>query len=170
MSLATCTIETPLGPYALAAAPHGLARVAPARAAAARRGTDPRANAHLDAAAEALRAYFAGTRRDFADLDLVPAGSAFLLRVWQELRAIPYGATESYGALARRIGRPGAARAVGCANARNPLALVVPCHRVIGADGSLAGYAGGTWRKRWLLAHEGALPHAESAGGWRAAS
>jgi len=173
MDIATCTIETPLGRYALCATPRGLDRVTPTLVAATARPrgrADSRASGHLAAAAEALREYFAGTRRDFADLELAPAGSEFLLRVWQALSAIPYGATASYGELARRIGRPGAARAVGSANARNPLALVVPCHRVIGADGSLTGYAGGTWRKRWLLTHEGALPRAACAAPQRAAS
>ena len=74
--------------------------------------------------------------------------------MWQALRAIPAGTTLSYGALAARLGRPSASRAVGLANGSNPIAIVVPCHRVIGADGSLTGYAGGTERKRWLLAHE----------------
>lgn len=162
MDSSICTLDTPLGRYALRASARGLASVVPARCAVAPpergRADDARALAHLAAAVEALRAYFAGTRRDFRDLALAPEGGEFLQRVWSALREIPFGSTESYGALAQRIDRPGAARAVGLANARNPLALVVPCHRVIGADGALRGYAGGTWRKRWLLAHEGALP------------
>jgi len=157
MSTATCQIETPLGRYALRATECGLVSVLPARGRAPARSrvrADARARAHLAAATKALREYFAGRRRDFADLALAPQGSAFLRRVWSALAEIPYGSTESYGALARRIGRPGAARAVGSANARNPLALIVPCHRVIGASGELRGYAGGGWRKRWLLEHE----------------
>ncbi|HSO21688.1 MAG TPA: methylated-DNA--[protein]-cysteine S-methyltransferase [Chondromyces sp.] len=107
-------------------------------------------------AAEAVRQieeYFAGSRRDF-DLPLAPGGSEFERRVWAELVRIPFGATESYGAIAQRLGDAGLSRAVGAANARNPIAVVVPCHRVVGAAGDLTGYAGGLWRKRWLLAHE----------------
>ena len=100
-----------------------------------------------------LLQYFEGERRDF-DLPLAPAGTAFQRRVWDELRRIPYGETVSYGELARRIGRPTASRAVGAANGRNPLAIVVPCHRVIGADGTLVGYGGGLPVKETLLAHE----------------
>jgi methylated-DNA-[protein]-cysteine S-methyltransferase len=101
-----------------------------------------------------LADYFAGRRRDF-DLPLAPRGSAFQRAVWDELVRVPYGATVSYGELAARLGRPGASRAVGGANNRNPLPIVVPCHRVIGADGSLTGYGGGLDRKRALLALEG---------------
>ncbi len=104
----------------------------------------------LEVVAEQLGEYFAGERRDF-DLTLRAAGSAFQHEVWTALRQIPYGETESYGDLAARIGRPGAARAVGLANGRNPISIVVPCHRVIGADGRLAGYGGGSERKRALL-------------------
>jgi methylated-DNA-[protein]-cysteine S-methyltransferase len=100
-----------------------------------------------------LAEYFAGRRRDF-DLPLAPAGTPFQQRVWQALRAIPYGRTESYGALAARLGQPGAGRAVGLANGQNPIAIVIPCHRVIGAGGALTGYGGGLERKRWLLALE----------------
>ena len=109
--------------------------------------------AALDAAADQLREYFAGERATF-DLPLNPDGNAFERRVWAELARIPYGDTASYAEIARRIGRPGAARAVGRANARNPIAIVVPCHRVIGSDGSLTGYAGGLDAKRALLALE----------------
>ena len=92
------------------------------------------------------------------DLPVVTAGTPFQRAVWAALRQIPVGTTLSYGALAERIGRKAAVRAVGAANGANPVAVVVPCHRVIGADGSLSGYGGGLERKRWLLAHEGALP------------
>lgn len=107
----------------------------------------------LAAAAAQLAAYFAGERTAF-DLPLAPQGTPFQRRVWQALREVPYGTTTSYGELARRIGRPGAVRAVGLANGRNPLPIVVPCHRVIGADGSLTGYGGGLDRKRYLLGLE----------------
>jgi methylated-DNA-[protein]-cysteine S-methyltransferase len=102
-----------------------------------------------------LDEYFAGTRREF-DLDLAPRGTAFQLAVWDALLAIPYGVTASYGDIARAVSRPNAVRAVGQANGRNPLAIVVPCHRVIGSDHSLTGYGGGIDRKRFLLALEGA--------------
>jgi methylated-DNA-[protein]-cysteine S-methyltransferase len=102
-----------------------------------------------------LDEYFAGTRREF-ELDLAPQGTPFQLAVWNALLAIPYGATASYGDIARSVGRPNAVRAVGQANGRNPLAIVVPCHRVIGSDHSLTGYGGGIDRKRFLLALEGA--------------
>jgi len=100
-----------------------------------------------------LDAYFAGKRRDF-DLELAPEGTPFQQRVWRELCAIPYGETISYGELARRIGRPGAFRAVGAANGRNPISIIVPCHRVIGSNGSLTGFGGGLDTKRALLDHE----------------
>jgi methylated-DNA-[protein]-cysteine S-methyltransferase len=102
-----------------------------------------------------LREYFAGTRRHFA-LALAPRGTPFQLAVWQLLRAIPYGQTMSYGEIARGLGRPEAARAVGLANGANPLPIIVPCHRVIGADGSLTGFGGGVPIKRALLQLEGA--------------
>lgn len=101
-----------------------------------------------------LREYFAGKRREF-ELPLAPEGTEFQLRVWRALRAIPYGDTISYGELARRIGNPRAARAVGLANGANPLPIIVPCHRVIGANGALAGFGGGVEVKRALLALEG---------------
>jgi methylated-DNA-[protein]-cysteine S-methyltransferase len=101
-----------------------------------------------------LDEYFAGERREF-ELDLRAKGNAFQKAVWQELRQIPYGMTASYGEVASEIGKPGAARAVGIANAQNPIAIITPCHRVIGADGSLTGYGGGLEAKRWLLDHEG---------------
>ncbi len=102
------------------------------------------------AAAEQLDAYFAGELHEF-DLTLAPTGTAFQVSVWRGLLEIPYGETRSYGQLATRLGSPGASRAVGLANGRNPVAIIVPCHRVIGADGTLTGYAGGMDRKRLLL-------------------
>ncbi len=103
-----------------------------------------------------LEQYFARERREF-ELRLAPRGSEFQLRVWEELTRIPYGQTISYGEQARRLGDPSLSRAVGAANGGNPIWLVIPCHRVIGADGSLVGYGGGLPVKRWLLEHEGAL-------------
>lgn len=101
-----------------------------------------------------LQAYFAGELRTFS-LTLRAAGTAFQQKVWTALNDIPYGVTISYAELARRIGQPTAMRAVGLANGRNPLSIIVPCHRVIGASGALTGYGGGVDRKRWLLRHEG---------------
>lgn len=103
-----------------------------------------------------LTEYFAGERTAF-ELPLAPAGSPFQRDVWNALLAIPYGETRSYGELAAAVGKPGAARAVGRANHDNPIGVVIPCHRVIGAGGSLTGYAGGVDRKRYLLELEGAL-------------
>lgn len=113
----------------------------------------------LAEAARQLHEYFDGTRRDF-DLPLAPEGTEFQQKVWRALREIPFGETRSYGELARMIRQPTASRAVGLANGRNPIALVVPCHRVIGADGSLTGYAGGLSFKKALLEIENALPQA----------
>jgi methylated-DNA-[protein]-cysteine S-methyltransferase len=110
----------------------------------------PRASA----AANALAAYFDGDIEAVSDLPVATNGSDFQRTVWDALRRIPAGHSISYGALAARIGRPTAARAVGLANGANPIAIVVPCHRVIGADAALTGYGGGLDRKRWLLAHE----------------
>jgi methylated-DNA-[protein]-cysteine S-methyltransferase len=102
-----------------------------------------------------LAEYFAGTRREF-ELPLHPNGTAFQRRVWRALLDIPYGETASYAATAAAIGTPGAFRAVGLANGQNPISIVVPCHRVVGANGSLVGYGGGLPAKRWLLSHEAA--------------
>lgn len=103
-----------------------------------------------------LEEYFAGERRTFS-LPLRPAGTSFQRAVWSALQEIPFGGTTSYGEFARRIGRPAASRAVGAANGANPLPIIVPCHRVIGADRSLTGFGGGLETKRYLLAHEAAI-------------
>jgi methylated-DNA-[protein]-cysteine S-methyltransferase len=101
-----------------------------------------------------LEEYFQGGRRRF-DLPLEPEGTEFEHKVWNQVRRIPFGATDTYGGIARRLGADlDSARAVGVANARNPIAIIIPCHRVIGADGDLTGYAGGLERKKWLLFHE----------------
>jgi methylated-DNA-[protein]-cysteine S-methyltransferase len=107
----------------------------------------------LTEASRQLEEYFDGERTEF-DLLLTLNGTAFQRRVWAALREIPYGETISYGQLADRIGQPSASRAVGLANGRNPIGIIVPCHRVVGADGSLTGYGGGIERKRYLLSHE----------------
>jgi len=111
-------------------------------------------------AREQLAAYFAGELKTFA-LPLAPEGTSFQKLVWQALLDIPFGKTESYGALAKRIGHDQGARAVGLANGHNPIGIIIPCHRVIGADGSLTGYGGGIERKQWLLEHEGSYRKAQ---------
>jgi len=103
-----------------------------------------------------LDEYFRGKRKSF-ELKLNPEGTEFQKKVWKELLKIPYGKTLSYGEISRRIKNPKAVRAVGQAIGRNPISIVIPCHRVIGGDGSLTGYASGLWRKEWLLKHEGAV-------------
>ncbi|HUZ55390.1 MAG TPA: methylated-DNA--[protein]-cysteine S-methyltransferase [Streptosporangiaceae bacterium] len=152
-------IDSPIGPLTLIAQDGRLAGVnmevtryepdAAALGAAVRCEADP----VLAAAAGQLRAYFSGELTSF-DLPLTLEGTGFQRTVWEGLQAIPYGETISYGELARRIGQPSASRAVGLANGRNPVAIVIPCHRVIGADGSLTGYGGGMDRKRFLLGLE----------------
>ena len=161
MNVVLRKLETPLGNFALAASEAGLSHCLWSRSpklpvASATEGLA--AHRHLDAAARALDEYFEGGRRDFRDLVLAPQGTPFQLDVWQALQEIPLGSTISYRELARRVGRPRAARAVGMANHHNPLVVIVPCHRVVAADGSLGGYGGGVARKEWLLAHEGARP------------
>jgi methylated-DNA-[protein]-cysteine S-methyltransferase len=145
------TISSPIGPLRLTVADDGA--VTRVGFGAGEISDDPR----FAPLVMQLDEYFAGARTTF-DLPLRQQGSAFEQRVWAELLAIPYGDTASYGEIAARIGRPGMARAVGRANARNPIAIVCPCHRVIGGDGSLTGYAGGLDTKRALLELEsGAL-------------
>jgi methylated-DNA-[protein]-cysteine S-methyltransferase len=122
-------------------------------------GTHGHASMVLDETRQQLADYFAGRRRAFA-LPLAPHGTAFQRRVWEALARLGWGETVSYAELARRAGVPRSARAVGAANGRNPLPIVVPCHRVIGADGTLTGFGGGVETKAWLLAHEGAWPAA----------
>jgi len=100
-----------------------------------------------------LEAYFAGRLTQF-DLPLAPQGTEFQQRVWKELQKVPFGRTATYSDLAHRLGDPKLTRAVCAANGSNPIAIIIPCHRIIGADGSLTGYAGGLWRKQWLLRHE----------------
>jgi len=115
----------------------------------------PRDQGSFAAAADQLAEYFAGDRRSF-DLALEPRGNAFQQKVWAQLTLIPYGETRTYGQLAAAVGGPGLARAVGAANGQNPLSIIVPCHRVVGSDGKLTGYAGGLERKAFLLDLEAA--------------
>lgn len=164
--VAVATVDSPIGTLTLVASDRGLRalwwhddeRGAP--------DLDPDADADPDAgagpaaartvlaeAARQLEEYFGGTRTDF-DLPLDPVGTPFQQTAWAALRTIPYGTTWTYGAQARALGDPNKARAVGAANGRNPIGIVVPCHRVVGSDGSLTGFAGGLEVKAWLLDHE----------------
>jgi len=151
---------SPIGDLVITASDSGLTGVwFPGKGpVAAARPDDERGPASelLARASEQLAEYFAGTRTTF-DLPLDAGGTAFERRVWDALRTIPYGTTLSYSELARRLGDPRATRAVGAANGKNPIPIIVPCHRVIGANGALTGFGGGLDRKRWLLEHEGAL-------------
>lgn len=152
--LTMMTMQSPVGALRLFARGDQLAGVylpdqrAPAASAPA--GDGPRI---LAIAAAQLEEYFARTRTSF-DLPLAPVGTGFQQLVWRALTTIPFGETWTYGALATAIARPSASRAVGAANGRNPLSIIVPCHRVIGASGELTGYAGGMAAKKWLLEHE----------------
>lgn len=156
-TLATATLDTPIGVLRLAATETGLCAVLfPNQELTLPSATGtPAARAHVDRSRHALERYFAGRLRQFSGLTLAPHGTPFQTSVWMALRAIPFGETRSYGDIARGIGRPKAVRAVGLANGRNPLPIIVPCHRVVGADGTLTGFGGGLSTKSWLLAHEG---------------
>jgi methylated-DNA-[protein]-cysteine S-methyltransferase len=156
-------VDSPLGPLVVVADDGAVAVLGPVDP-----GTTPdpavagtRDDDVLPDLREQLDAYWAGTLRDF-DVALAPGGTAFQQRVWAALRTIPYGETWSYAQLAAAIGAPTAVRAVGAANGRNPVFVVVPCHRVIGSSGKLVGYAGGLDRKRFLLDHERAAAWAAS--------
>jgi methylated-DNA-[protein]-cysteine S-methyltransferase len=142
-------LDSPIGPLTLVADDHGRLTEVSFRTPAS-----PPAGVPASSAAAQLTEYFAGRRQSF-DLELNLKGTEFQLAVWNELLRIPYGETITYAELARRIGRPSAIRAVGTANGANPIPVIVPCHRVIGSNGTLTGYGGGIERKQWLLAHEG---------------
>ncbi|WP_322859133.1 methylated-DNA--[protein]-cysteine S-methyltransferase [Mycobacterium europaeum] len=148
------TIESPIGPLTLAGQDSVLTmlRMVDQTYEPSRTGWTPNPAAFQEAT-EQLEAYFAGELTEF-DFEFELRGSEFQRRVWKALQTIPYGETRSYGRIAEQIGAPGSARAVGLANGHNPIAIVVPCHRVIGANGSLTGYGGGLDRKQTLLALE----------------
>lgn len=148
-------LDTPIGPLLLVSDGAGLVEIGlPEHGKLAKPPAEAEASkSKLHAAARQFEEYFAGKRLRF-DLPLHPSGTPFQLEVWGALLAIPYGETVSYADIARRIRRPRAVRAVGAANGANPLAIVVPCHRVIGSHGDLVGYGGGLLIKRWLLTHE----------------
>jgi methylated-DNA-[protein]-cysteine S-methyltransferase len=153
--------DTPVGPLRLYFSDQGLTALEFAGEEASPAPEHNAPPAHLlpciDAAKRELTAYFKGVSTDFAPLALDPQGTPFQRLVWQELRRIPQGQAISYTELAQRIGNPKASRAVGQANGRNPIPLIIPCHRVIAADGGLGGFSSGLDRKRWLLRHEGAM-------------
>jgi methylated-DNA-[protein]-cysteine S-methyltransferase len=152
-------IDSPVGPLMLAADDAGLRHIEfrDNRHPADRSDWHGGDNEALQAAEAQLGEYFSGKRRQF-DLPLAPRGTGFQLRVWWELARIPFGETISYAQLAQRLDNPNGTRAVGAANGRNPLPIVLPCHRVIGADGALTGFGGGLPTKDYLLRLEGALP------------
>lgn len=174
MTTVHSVLDSPLGPLTLVVTDGALTGLwmSDQRHRPAGEGFGDRVPDALPAAREQLAAYFDAALTAF-DLPLAPYGTPFRRRVWSALREIPYGATTTYGRLAAAIGNPAASRAVGLANGRNPISIVVPCHRVVGADGSLTGYGGGLDRKRVLLALEGAdgpasggqLPFATDSGG-----
>ena len=154
------TFDSPIGGMLLAASDHGVCGIYfnrqkhhPGKGADWKR--DP-SHVHLKRAKRQLTEYFAGERKAF-DLALDPQGTGFQKAVWRAISSVRFGETISYGELARRAGVPGSARAAGAATGRNPIGIVVPCHRIMGADGSLTGYAGGLAKKRALLALEGVL-------------
>lgn len=157
MLVLTRTLESPVGALTLAASANGLRAVLWPQEREGRVDlgyTEPADDAPvLNDAAQQISEYFAGDRQAF-DLPLDPVGTAFQVKAWWALADIPYGETTTYSRQAERIGSPKAIRAVGAANGRNPLSIILPCHRVVGADGSLTGFAGGLEWKRWLLDHE----------------
>jgi|SRR6185437_14567318 len=150
------SLDTPIGPLRLLAGESALSAILFPEQATPDAARDGAGHPVLQRARAQLADYFAGRLQRF-DLPLAPQGTAFQREVWRALAAIPFGGTCSYADIARRLGRPTSSRAVGASNGRNPLPIVVPCHRVIGADGSLTGYAGGLASKEWLLRHERAV-------------
>jgi len=159
MNLYHDTLETPIGPVFISVDETGaLVELYTGRSLTRISAQDGTPDKEKTAAVrQQLEEYFAGARKDF-DLTLAPRGTEFQRRVWRALEQIPFGETRSYGELAAQLGVPNASRAVGRANGTNPISIIVPCHRVIGATGALTGYGGGLPIKQWLLQHEGALP------------
>lgn len=149
-------IKTPIGIIRLEADDHSILSARFHESAEPCVNENRAPNAVLAKAIQQLDAYFEGSLKSF-DLPLSPPGTTFQQKVWKSLQQIPYGSTTTYLTLAKKLGDPKAIRAVGRANGQNPLAVIIPCHRVIGSDNSLIGYAGGIERKRQLLQHEGAL-------------
>lgn len=155
-TLFRCVVTSPVGDLTIVGGDRGLRAVLWPTDSPRRVPLDDLVDGHhpvIDEVARQLDEYFDGTRRDF-DLPLDLVGTEFQVAVWRSLAEIPYGETRSYAQQAQRLGRPTATRAVGAANGRNPVSVVLPCHRVVGANGSLTGYAGGVVAKQWLLDHE----------------
>ncbi|MBG6131468.1 methylated-DNA-[protein]-cysteine S-methyltransferase [Aquimarina sp. EL_43] len=144
-------VETPLGIATISGDEDGIASVSVTKEAT--NTPSKTIPLHLQNAVLQLKEYFDGQRTDF-ELTLNPSGTDFQKKVWAELLKIPFGKTVSYLDIAKKLGDPKTIRAAASANGKNPLWIIVPCHRVIGSDGSLTGYAGGLWRKKWLLDHE----------------
>ncbi len=155
-------VDSPIGPVLLTGTEAGLAGLYTCEHVRLPAAPGTRNDAAFSSVAEQLAEYFAGDRQRF-DLELAPAGTVFQQRVWQALQRIPYAEQRTYGALALALGNPNASRAVGLANGRNPISIIVPCHRVIGSTGALTGYAGGLATKRWLLDHEARVAAAPAA-------
>ena len=151
------TLRTPLGELVLDASESGLRACGTWSKRELSVDDSRAATLHLEQARAVLSDYFRGAAYDFSELSLAPAGTSFQLSVWKALRGIPHGTAISYGELARRVGRSKAARAIGRANAQNPIGIIQPCHRVVGHNGKLVGFAGGLSMKKWLLEHEGAI-------------
>ncbi|WP_424492872.1 methylated-DNA--[protein]-cysteine S-methyltransferase [Salinimicrobium sp. GXAS 041] len=148
--MAQTYLKTPLGAALIEGDSKGISRIS---LTSEELPSSEKIPAELQPAVLQLKEYFAGSLNNF-DLQLNPEGTPFQKKVWLELQKVPFGRTISYMALSKKLGDPKAIRAVAAANGKNPLWIVVPCHRIIGSDGSLTGYAGGLWRKKWLLEHE----------------
>jgi methylated-DNA-[protein]-cysteine S-methyltransferase len=158
-ALSSTVIESPFGPIGLSGTEHGVTRVhfQPDASPVVRLPNWQPEKALLAHAGQQLQEYFQGVRQHFT-VPLAPLGTPFQQHVWEELQRIPYGTTITYQELACRVGNPNAVRAVGHANGRNPIAIIIPCHRVVGQNGHLRGYAAGLAMKQCLLQHEGAWP------------
>ncbi|GGO66424.1 methylated-DNA--[protein]-cysteine S-methyltransferase [Bowmanella pacifica] len=158
MNVQYCYLQSPIGLVEISAVTQGIRAIKFVE----KRGFEAQQTPLLNLATEQLAGYFDGQRQVF-DLPLAAQGTSFQQQVWNALLSIPFGQTASYLDIARKIGNPAAVRAVGAANGKNPLSVVVPCHRIIGSNGTLTGYAGGLERKAWLLQHEQLQP---SLGDW----
>ena len=152
MSQGTSYLETPIGILAV----KGTASAIKAVFFVETGSEEMASTACTELAAQQLQEYFAGERNQFA-LNLAPEGTPFQQKVWQQLLTVDYGEMVAYQDIAHALGKPKASRAVGAANGQNPIAVIIPCHRIVGSNGKLTGYAGGIWRKEWLLRHEGSL-------------
>ncbi len=153
MTQETITVNTPLGVALITGNDKGISKVSISKTSDVELSNSDTIPKHFQETVSQLDSYFEGKRASF-DLQITPEGTDFQQKVWKELTKIPFGETRSYMDIAKKLGNPKAIRAVAAANGKNPLWIIIPCHRVIGSDGSLTGYAGGLWRKKWLLEHE----------------